>query len=481
MGKEEECVRKYIKYIIILLALIIFSTVAYFLVDYTKTKSENDDAANGIVTLTQFNIDKIQNLTITNESGTYEFVFKDSQWKWADEKNAPFELNSALLQQISTVMSDLKSEMIINENPENLSQYGMDNPIILDCYAQNNHHIIELGSKTLTSDSYYVKKPNENAVYTLDYSTAQYLLNDRNSLKNPYLFNVSALDLRNIKLIRNGELIFDVDKTENQLWELNGPIKHLTPNISKFSTYDSLLTKTMALNYYEENPSDLSKYGLDEPEYIVEASTDDKEVRIIFGDQPADTEGAVYAMVETSKSKDVISVYKSNLGFLDITLAETLNEFIYNVNISNVSEINIILDGQDVKLNINSEENKYKFNDIEISDDDRLKLYNEFYSSFNLMKISDADLNAEPDLNSEPPIAINYVLKDGTKINGAYYPNETSDMYYIVIDGEYTGAMVSQNSIMSIKGAYAGILNRVSDSTDTATEETAVSESEIID
>ena len=175
--------RKYIKYIIIIFSVIILSTVIYLAVDSSESKKES--ALSGVVTLSEFDSEKLESMTVTNESGTYEFIYKDGEWKWADEENAPFALNDIMLNQIAGKMADLQSEKVVTENPENISQYGFDNPIKIECYAQNNTYSIELGSINPTATSYYIKKTDSNTIYTIDNDTAQYLLNDRNSLKDP--------------------------------------------------------------------------------------------------------------------------------------------------------------------------------------------------------------------------------------------------------------------------------------------------------
>lgn len=460
--------RKYIKYIIIIFSVIILSTVIYLAVDSSESKKES--ALSGVVTLSEFDSEKLESMTVTNESGTYEFIYKDGEWQWADEENAPFTLNDIMLNQIAGKMADLQSEKVVTENPENISQYGFDNPIKIECYAQNNTYSIELGSINPTATSYYIKKTDSNTIYTIDNDTAQYLLNDRNSLKDPYLFGVSSMDLTKIKLIRNDEVIFDVEKNENKVWELIAPTYSLSPNLTKFSTYDALLTKAMAYTYIEENPSDLSLYGLDKPSYIIEAETADENARILFGNEPADYPQALYAMVETSKSKDVVVIYKNNLGFLDISTSDILSEYINNISMSHVSAVDISIDGQKVRLDIDFSENEYFFDGVQISDDERIKLYDEFFGSFNLIKVSGTDLSAEPDISGIPQLEIKYTLDDGSEINSAYYKDDESDVYYLVKDGIYTGAVVSADAVMEIKGAYAGIRNRVSESSDDTSE-----------
>lgn len=471
--------KKYLKFIIILLAVIILSTVAYIAVDKSKSNEEEMLASEGIVQLCEFKSSDINRMVITNSSGTYDFSFEDDIWDWSDKENAPFKCNTIILTQITDKMSSLTSSKIIEENAGDVSKYGFDNPVSIECYTSDGEQfIIEMGAKNPTSTAYYVRKSGENTIYTVSSEIGDVLFTERNDLKSNYLLDVFVSEVTKIKLENQTETIFDVQKDENSIWQIIEPVSNVDANLTKISSYSDLLVRATAYEFTEENPSDLAKYGLDNPSYILTISTADEDVRVLFGDEPEQYPQGVYAMIDNgSDVKDVTVFYRGNIGVLDADVKELISPIIYGYNMNKISEINISIEGQSVNLGIDSENEKYTFNGVNIEDEQRISLYNEFFNSFNLLEIADIDSDTVLDTQQIPILEIKYILKDGTEINTAYYSGENPDYLYYFNDGEYTGTTVKTENITAVKAAYAGILNRVSEeSTVTEITEETVSE-----
>ena len=463
MGKEEKCVKKYLKFIIIIALVIILSTAAYIAVDKSKTSEETQKSQEGVVDLCGFDTDDIKNMTVTTPDGTYEFKFEDSLWSWADEDNAPFNCSTVSLTLIANAMSDLTSTKIVAENADNLSKYGFDNPVTISCKTSDGkEYSIELGSKNPTGDSYSVKKSGENTVYAVSSSTGDSLNVQKDALKNNYLIDVFISELRKIKLERHGELIFDVEKNDSGVWEIIAPIKEMTPDYTKISSYSDLIVRANAAAFIEENPSDLSKYGLDNPSYVLNASTDEEDVEVIFGNDSEDIAGGIYTLIKSAKLQEVMVFYKSNISFLEADTMSIVDPKIYGCNLRKISDIDLVLDGQNVKLSMDSANNEYSFNGTVIDDTERINLYTEFVQSFNMMQIAGTETDYSNE-NQTPALEINYTLKDGSAFTTAYYYDEDSDRYYLFKNDTYTGTYVSSDSIKNIKAAYAGILNRASE------------------
>lgn len=473
MDKEEECVKKYLKFIIILLIIIILSTVVYLAVDKSKTKEETQSASEGIVQLCGFDVLDITQMTVVNTSGTYDFKFEDNIWSWSDEENAPFDCSTISLSQLADSLSNLTSTKIISENSDDISKYGFNNSLVISCHTSDGKdYSVEIGSKNPTGDSYYVKKVNENTVYTISSEDGDRLNVQKDALKNNYLLDVFISEVTKISLERQGELVFDVQKDEGGVWQIINPVSEVATDITKISSYSDLLVRANAIAFIEENPSDLSKYGLDNPSYTLDVSTNEKDVHVIFGNECEDIAGGIYTMIETAKLKEVTVFYKSNLGFLDAETKDVLSPLVYGFNTKKVADVDISIEGQSVNLSMDSESDKYSFNGVDITDDERISLYTEFFQSFNAMEISGTDISAEIDTSQTPSLEINYTMEDGSEVISSYYTNENSDCYYLVKNGKYTGITVSSDAVTAIKAAYAGILNRVSEEASSELTET---------
>lgn len=457
--------KKYLKLIIILLSIIILSTIAYVAVDKSTSNKEKEIASAGIVQLCDFETSDISRMVITNSSGTYDFAFKDDIWNWSNTEDAPFKCNTIILTQIADAMSSLSSNKVIEENADDISKYGFDNPMSIECYTSDGQQFsIEIGSKNPTSTSYYVIKSGENTVYTISAEKGDVLYSERNDLKSSYLLDVFVSEVTRIKLENQNGTVFDVQKDTDGIWQIKEPVSNVNTNLTKISSYSDLLVRATAYEFVEENPSDLSKYGLENPSYILNISTADENVRVLIGDEPEQYPQGVYVMIDTDSGvKDVTVFYRGNIGVLDADVSELISPIIYGYNINKISEINMSIEGQSVNLGIDSANEKYTFNGTSIEDEERISLYNEFFNSFNILEIADIDADAVPDTQQTPVLEINYVLTDGTEINTSYYSGENSDYLYYFKDGKYTGTTVKTANITAVKAAYTGILNRVSE------------------
>ncbi len=463
--------KKYLKFIIILVVLIIVSVVAYIAVDKSKSNDEQKLMEQGIEKISQFDVSTLKGITVSDSSGTYDLILEEKGWNWG-ENSAAFRINNTKVSQVAAVLSDLSSTKVIEENAQNLSQYGLENGIEISfSLTDGSKHSVKLGSATPTNTGYYIKKSEENKIYMISTDDGEALYIDRNQIKSPYILDVTSNEITNISLERNQKVIFDAEKNENGTWELISPVSNVNVDHSEISAIVEPSIRVASYKYIEENPTDLSKYGLDTPSYALELATEEQSSKVIFGDIPDDDAYGIYALVSNDDYSEVVIFPKDSTVFKKNT-EDVINPLLYGHQNSKIDSVNLTLDGKKIEMSVNSKTKIYNFNGVEITDEERVSLCAEFLQSINTATFNSIDTEAVIDTSTTPEIEIKFTFKDDTTDNTALYKGDNG--YYLVRDGKYTGLTVSNETVTAIKAAYSGILNRVSE--EQTVETTEISE-----
>ena len=169
--------------------------------------------------------------------------------------------------------------------------------------------------------------------------------------------------------------------------------------------------------------------------------------------------GEIYALFNSTK--EVVTFYRSQLSFLDVTADQMIIDTIHTENIYDVSKVEIMADGEITTLIINANANdianaKYSYNDININalGDDAVKLFIDFYSSIAGVYFDHIDINTQPDISIEPKISFIYTRKSEPETVTVSFIPKSENTFYAMIDGEYTGFIVRLKAFHEDKGLY---------------------------
>ncbi len=115
------------------------------------------------------------------------------------------------------------------------------------------------------------------------------------------VFAFAAEDIRGIAIQRADEEATAGERSEDGPWRIVAPHSTIQPNQKLWNRVAENLAKLQNERIIEEKPEDLAKYGLDDPDLIVTATTaEDQETRMIFGATDP-TQERRYAQVDGAK------------------------------------------------------------------------------------------------------------------------------------------------------------------------------------
>lgn len=334
--------------IIILFGVMAVLTSFYLFLKYRPQEKTNDpNLASETITLVNLENENIKQIALKTKNHTIKFIKKGERWT----SNLAFPIIESEVNSLSYVFFGLRAEQVIDESPQDLEQYGLKDPAVtIEVTAVNETQptIMYLGDLTPSGSSYYFRLHDDPAVYTISsYNGEKFLLTPADFRDN----SLAQIDIEKInyfKLSRAGQPDLEIQlNTGNSefaqygigIWQMTKPYQEpISVATDKFQPIlQSITSITNANRFIDDNPADLSRYGLAKPRAEVIIKDDQSQFRLLIG-KPMNDE-AFYCKKPDSKA--VFTISSNALSFLDIKAFELVDKFAYIVNIDYVDKVQI--------------------------------------------------------------------------------------------------------------------------------------------
>lgn len=394
----------------------------------------------------------------TKDDGTTETV-KETVKYWV---TPDFDVDSSKVDSIASAGETVTTKRLIDENPQDVSIYGLDDPYTVTFVSgDGKEESIEIGDITPTQDSYYVRKSGDKAVYTIPSYKGETLRYGKLDLMNRNLHmddEVTADDLTALAFERNGEPVFEAFKDSSGQWNYSKPLKRKV-DASQFPKFMNWIAAFKVSEYVEENPSDLAKYGLDNPKYVFRYTLNGKEYTLKLGSK---SNTKYYAQMEGNPA--VFNVSASDLNFVDLPLIDLVDRFVYIPSIYDVEKLVIEIDNRVDTLVINAnkddpDKEEFYINGQKIEDDTTESLFRGYYQGAIGITGDKIDLNATPEGKAE--IRLTYTMREANPdkvVVVELIPTKDGNGYYLMKNGEYSGLVMSKRKLddpdLGIRAAY---------------------------
>ena len=418
-------------------------------IEISKVDSEK------IVKLSIDNGDLEEPLVFEKETRTIKSDDKDKEPKtesyWVNTTPYPVKLIQSKVDELSRSFSSLNAEVVVEEDPQDLARYGLDKPAAtgIATLEDNTKVAIYLGNKTAEGTTWYLMKEGDPKVYTVYNQHGQRLNSVLSDFRDKTLptvdttmmsyLNISGEDRREI------EIKLSEDITEEQatygigLYFMTKPFKRARGVDSE--KLGERLEKMSGLNikdFVEDHPTDLSKYGLDQPklQFLIKDS-EGNALELSFGNKLED--GTIY--FKTPESDAVYLMDQSSMEFMEFEPMSITDKFALLMNIQEVDEVTIEGRGRRNTLSITRETVKAKDKD----DKDEVietffldgkeveeKAFKAFYQSLIGIVV---DMEKPHTAQGTPDLKITYHKVEGGVANVAVYPYDR-DFYSLVSDGD---------------------------------------------
>ena len=346
----------------------------------------------------------------------------------------------------------------IEENPSDLALYGLDNPQGKYTLVNENgsSKTVLIGNKIGTM--YYSMLEGDPKVYTIYGAYGDAVLGGINGLRETNLVNIQSGKIgEQLKVFRiddrNGCLLNIRLATESDRISSSSS-KFLMTEPYNMPVYSSKLiellpsfTPVNVSSFVEDNPTDLSKYGLDNPQYTLTLEDNEDNTYVIyFGNLSADGR-RVYCMM---KGKNfVFDMLKNKLdAFAAVDPYVLCERYAHLISINDISSVQVIsADGsKNYTMTVDKNTQELFFLNGKPAEDDSFR---EAYRYITGISFS-ADAGDGVAKTTEA-LRIVFNFDDGTSYTAVYY--EYDDRNYVLDrNGENSNFLVAKKSVTEMYG-----------------------------
>lgn len=438
------------KIIIALIVLLIAAggSIGAFMYAKNKKDKDNKSAEEKVNEKNLFSFDSstIEKVDFALADGTsYTAEKKNDNWELT--KGGSFSLDQDYFNLLCTYVCDLKATGIYEKDEDKLGAYGLDKPNVITLYSANNEYSLNVGGISPTQDSYYITLDDRDKVYTISSYEGSVFQVSRVMLRSKQFVPYKNREIAEISVARNGKNVYTIKyDPENDSWSPVGSFPYLTFDTTAVQIEAAAITGVSAniTNMLEESPEDLSKYGLDKPEYTaVIKGLDGTERNISFNTSYDKQNGLTCVYI---KEEDlVMAVYTADIAFATYTVKNYfLNQFT-SEDISNVASFEYTQGDTSCTVNINSEDGTADINGTPFDPKSDNNNFKNFFYSLTALKIEEIDDSVSPEMKDPAMTAVLHKT-DGSDVTYQLV-DAGNDLYYIFINGDYTKALTSKSTL----------------------------------
>ena len=276
-----------LKSTIALLAVLIGLVAYIYFVDSKKPASGAPETRAKAFTV---DADQIEEIHMKPATGDQSRVQKaNGTWQLIEPEKA--DADQGQVSNAATSLATLEINRVVDENPSDLSQYGLNPPkaeVAFRVKGQKEPRQLLLGEKTATGSDIYAKTPDQKRVFLISgylentFERTPFDLRDKTALK----FDQSKAD--GVEIVHNGTTA--LAKTGSE-WALTKPYKAR----ADFAGAEAVLTSLSSLQMQkivENDAKDLAKYGLDKPDATIIVNSGSTRASLALGKKEGDS---VYA------------------------------------------------------------------------------------------------------------------------------------------------------------------------------------------
>lgn len=312
----------------------------------------------------------VTSVRIESAERTLEFALKDEVW--VEVNNEGFDVVQSSMNNLTAAFTGLSTTHTVEENTENLAEYGLDNPklVLTGKNADGKEAVIYVGMQNAVTSEYYIYTEAVPGVHTVAAVNMNYfsrsLMDFAEMPDYPYVTegNFEAFEIVNGEERMKAETLeeSDYDMSGLMTWYVTEPFEH--EYVAHTTTLDKVMAAAADLSYskaeaYNPGEAELEKMGLLNPEkqlaFRYKEYTDDeaenteaKDYRLYIGNQK---EGTDYYYVQEADSKLILLMKRESLDeVLSYTAKDIVNKYFALINIESVESVVAELDGTEYEL-----------------------------------------------------------------------------------------------------------------------------------
>ncbi len=253
------------KALIIAIICLAAAAVLYLLVVKLSQKSEEADSSDDSLVISSVDSDQITAISYEKDGKSLSFMKEDGTWYDAEDKSFPVDQDS--LTTMTNALGAVSATRKL-DSPEDLSEYGLDSPVLTVRYTASDGKEAEftVGDTNDAAGGSYLKISGDDAVYLVASDFADTFNSDIYQLADMESFPTITADSITDINVKSGSHTLEIknDSDGGRTVLENGEEKENCAE-SSVTQFINTVTGITFKSHVEYNCKDLSKYGLDKP------------------------------------------------------------------------------------------------------------------------------------------------------------------------------------------------------------------------
>ena len=471
------------KKLYILLAVLVVACVATFIVVHHEERKE--EIANTDEVVLEIDSADVTALSWEYDDASFSFSNEDG---WTYDEDAAFPVDE---EKINTLLGQFESfaAAFIIENAEDISQYGLDDPVCtINIETNDESYEIKLGNYSSMDSERYVSTGDGN-VYLVDEDPYDsFAIELKDMILNDEIPTLGRVDSMEFAGDESYSVVYEEDSTDTYCEEdvyftsKDGKNKPLDTDLTDayINTVSSLdLTEYVTYNASDE---DIAAYGLDDPELsisidytytnedeesesgtvelsisrdpeeIAQAASEDEDADSSSEDSE-DEEDEITAYARVGQSKIIYKItsdeYKALMAY---TYNDLRHQEILSADFDDITQIDISLEGNDYTLVSKEEDDALLwYYDDEVIDAEDLQAAVEALTA-------DSFTDDEPDGKEEISVTVHLDNENFPEVEMTFYRYDGATCI-AETDGEPVAYVERQLVVSLIEAVNAIVLN----------------------
>jgi hypothetical protein len=289
------------KTILVVALLIIIGGYAYYVSRQPKEQTPK---------LNQISAGDIQKIEL--RSSTRDIVIERAKDGWRFVKPIQGEVDRTTADSMADAIANLQVTGTISEVPTDLAPFGLQNPavnVIVNTQGHRPLPTIMVGKDTPVGNSSYIRSEQRPGILLVANSFPSQVEKSVDDLRPRTLIGFRPDEVRQVVLDSNNGVPLELSKKGDQ-WTITKPKAYAADNSAVQQLLETVSNARVA-DFINDNPSDLSKYGLATPAFklSVYGGKSNAQESLLFGfKQPQPDKQGLYARRGEGNDQPVITV-----------------------------------------------------------------------------------------------------------------------------------------------------------------------------
>lgn len=382
--------------------------------------------------------DAVTGVMLTFPDREIELRKDETGWRLVKPVQAPAD--EATVKSVINTLADAEVQKTLDEAPQDLASFGLDKPepkAVLTLKDGAQLPAVSVGKNTAIGGKTYVRKGDEGKIY-LTASTIRHGLNKQaKDLRDKQLLAFQDDEVTRVDITETGTPATTLVRKDKDAWTVD-PGGH-PADATEVRSYLASLRAARAVDFPDDAPADLAKYGLDQPRLAVTITTSKEgsapKTLLLGAESTQDNQKQVYAKRADGQTVYALgewsyrSLDKNPGQFRDKTVVGFDSARVGRVTVERKGSGTVTLARKDGAWQVDGVEGKPKEATITRFLDD-------------LKDLRGADIAAEPAANLErygldaPDLRIGLVDKEGETMGTVLAAKR--EKYYVMLEGGAT-------------------------------------------